>query len=229
MKQRKINLNTIISLVLAVLAVVSFLGFTNSYFTASASRNGKMNFGTLNVRFVYYGNIGDGEGDAYHPLDEGKSTIQLFPATVVAIQRNVPFNFSVIKEGSPIDLLAINNMSGSCDAYVRFWIDAYVDGDQTNYGEYFTLNYESDAVVKTNAGTKQLRSVYCIKEAISSTENSYVSIGSQMTLSADAPDTLMGETIKIYISLDAVQVANGAFSSDSGFNDDKGYYSGWRA
>ena len=225
MKQKKINLNLIISLVLAMLAVVSLVGYTHSYFTASAKREGTMEFATMCVRFAYYHN------DDYFPVDEDeydvKAKISLYPAGIAAIQRGVPFGVSPTSAGSPVENLAIHNMKDSCSAYVRFWINAYVikDGEQeeTNYGQYFTLN-TTDDVALTNAGAKRTQAVYCLKEALG--ENKYKYIGATLTMSTSAPDSLMGETLRIDICMDSVQSANGAHLSV--YKDDtKGYYSGW--
>ncbi len=231
MKQRKISLNTLISLALVVLAVVSFLGFTSSYFTASATRKGNMAFANMNLRFACYYN--DGGGDAYHPLENGKGQIKLFPAETSAIQRGVEFKLSSKSGGEAIKYLSIHNMDGSCAAYVRFWIDAYVENDETktNYGKYFTLNHRED-VTTTNAGAGRddSKTVYCFKEALEKTGGpGYYRIGETITMSTSKEvDHLMGESITIYIRMEAVQANKEACLSVFGKADDtKGYYSGW--
>lgn len=225
MKQKKITLNMIISLVLAMLAIVSFIGYTNSYFTASAKREGKMEFAIMSVRFAYY------YGSGYLPKDdEGdnvKEQISLYPANTAAIQRGVAFGVSPDPQGTAVQNLAIHNMAGSCNAYVRFWINAYIikdnQQDSTNYGQYFTLNKTSD-VDFTNAGTGRKQSVYCLKRALR--EDEYVYIGATLTMSTTAPDSLMGETLRIDICMDSIQADNGAHLIEYK-NDAKGYYSGW--
>ena len=231
MKQLKINLNMIISLVLAILAVVSVIGYTNSYFTASAQRDGTLNFATMNVRFAYY--YKDGDTTKYYPQNQqekpAKTQINLFPAGKAAIQRGVAFNVSPTKEGKAVENLAIHNMDTSCNAFVRFWIDAYVikDGEQLdrNYGEFFTLNTTSD-VKLTDSGSARTQSVYCLKEALTVGEYRY--IGATLTMSTSAPDNLMGETLRIDICMDSVQADNDVYVSVYN-NDDKGYYSGWES
>jgi len=229
MKQKKINLNMIISLVLALLAVVSLLGYTSSYFTASAKREGTLGFATMKVRFAYYYN--DGEGTAYYPQDNQgkqiKDKISLYPANTAAIQRGVAFGVSPDPVGSAVQDLTIHNMNGSCSAYVRFWINAYViQGDkqlETNYGQYFTLNSSSSDVVTTDEGKAKTETVYCLKKALAA--STHISIGSTITMSTSAPDSLMGETLRIDICMDAIQSANVVKSV---YDDDpKGYYSGW--
>lgn len=221
MKQKKINLNMIISLVLAMLALVSLVGYTHSYFTASAKREGTMGFATMSVRFAYYYN------GSYYPQYNEKNQISLYPAGTSAIQRGVAFGLSPDPAGSPIDGLAIHNMQNSCSAFVRFWVNAYVikDGEleETNYGQYFTLNITGD-VTFTDAGTKRTESVYCLKTALDATKYRY--IGATVTMSTSAPDDLMGETLRIDICMDSVQSANKAHLSV--FKEDaKGFYSGW--
>ena len=227
MKQKKINLNMIVSLVLAILAVVSLVGYTHSYFTASAKREGTMGFATMSVRFAYYYVDEDNNG-SYYPLYEEKNQISLYPAGTSAIQRGVPFGLSPNPAGSPITNLAIHNMKNSCSAFVRFWINAYVikngEQEETNYGQYFTLNIVEADVATTDAGTNKTESVYCLKTALDATIYRY--IGATVTMSTSAPDELMGETLRIDICMDSVQSANKAHLAV--FKEDaKGYYSGW--
>ena len=231
MKQKTKSSNILTTFILLILAVLCVTNVTYSYFTAQSKVEDSINFGDLNVRFVYQ------ETSTSSPQSAEPSSIDLFSAEG-AIQQNVPFELSLEKEGSPIYKLGINNQSGSCDAYVRFWIDAFVvdegSTDTTNYGKYFFIDDEDllkEGVITRGQSSVQNSSCYFFTKVLRHSSNRW--IGTKLILQ-DVSETdivpvdLLGHEIQITISLQAVQAANGAYLSVFGADDDtKGYYTGW--
>jgi len=234
MKQKTKSSSIIITLILLMLAVLCVTNVTYSYFTAQAKVEDETAFGDLNVRFVYQSTYGGSS------IESPTGTIELFSSTG-AIQQNVPFQFSLTQEGDPIYNLGIHNQSGSCDAYVRFWIDAFIveDGeikDNTNYGKYFFIADEQlleEGVITRSGSSVQDSSCYFFPKVLEPSISSPRSIGTTLELrDVSATDTvpvaMLGVEMQITISFQAVQAANRAFESVFGAEGDtKGYYTGW--
>ncbi len=227
----------LLTVTLIVLAFCCSFGVTNSYFTASSSRSGNLTFHNLEVKFKAV----DSQGAT---LSEA-SPIILYPMTA-AIIRGEAFNLSLTENNqTAIGNLAVANTEESIEAYVRFWIDAYIVDStkpegvdtKTNYGEYFLLNYNADSVSKGEAKnpTVATESSWCyyVKGILvpKGSEDGYssINIGNTLTLSETVTDEifseLVGHQLRISITLQAVQSANGAVRSE--FNDVKGYYTRW--
>ncbi len=228
MKQSTKQFNVVLSLILVVLAIVSAVSITWSYFTSTNSKVGTMEFSDLQVQFVYYETEGGGFQTA-----TGGTTIPLYVAKGEVIARDDPFNLASSHNGNAIHSLAIHNSGASCSAFVRFWIDAYVldqndlPKTENNYGKYFQFNYNSDVALANSGANRTNENVtYCHILAISGSDTNARRIGASITLSEEAPIELLGEKIKFYMSLEAVQSANGAVTQV--FNDSKGYYHSWK-
>ncbi len=239
MKQKKKYLNAFTTLVLLVLALLCFTNVTYSYFTATENKEGNVQFGNLNVRFVYIETSGGSIKYA------NSDSIKLFSATG-PIQREEEFTLSLTNGGAVINNLGIQNQAG-CACYVRFWIDAYivkngVVNTDENYGKYFFLNDSVLAADGRPVLTREDSSVagswcyYFPHELTSST--AYRGIGNKLTLKdvpangsipkAEVPVELLGQELQLTISFEAVQVANNAYLSVFGDQGDtKGYYTGW--
>ena len=219
MKQKQKHLNVLVSLVLLVFAVVCLVNITYSYFTTTSNIQGNFTFGDLDVTFIY--NAG---GDT---TDEGGNTIQLYSAAG-AIEIGTPFKLSATNGGTPITLLGMRNKTSETPCFIRFWIDAYIkDGNyldkSVNYGQYFKLTADEDVFTSTNSSAGN-SSCYYILDAVDSAP---VYISNELTL-VDADDNILanilGETIQISLTFEAVQCANKAYLS--AFDDEKGYYNG---
>ena len=229
MKQRTISYKLLLTLVLLIIAVLCVTNVTYSYFTSTSNTNGQVSFSDLNVRFVYR----EKEDSSLMPSDS--STIQLYSASG-PIQREVPFQFALTSGGTAIEYLRIQNMLGSCECYVRFWIDAYVVKNgvvntSVNYGKYFFLANETH-YTRTNSSVENSW-CYFFTESMTASATSSRTLGNTLVLkdisaTDTVPVTLLGETLKISISLEAVQKANQAYLSVFGDADDtRGYLTSW--
>lgn len=236
MKTKKSKI--LITLVLLVLAVVCAVNVTYSYFTSTAIADGDIVFGDLNVRFAYRA------GDNILPTD--KTTISLYPVSGT-IEREVPFQLSLTEGGSAMENLIIQKYANTCACYVRFWVDAYVmdevkNGDETtyvvnktvNYGRYFFLTANESYYTKSG-GSVSDSWCYFIVPKFPDNSSVSISLGNTLvlkdvsTLEEDkVPVTLLGEKLKITLTLEAVQSANKAYKSVFGDSGDiYGYYSSW--
>lgn len=241
MKQKIKISNILISIVLLLAAFVCLTNATYSYFSATDNKSGNVKFDTLNVAFGY---IEPNGSSIVTP--SGTTQINLFSASG-PIQREVEFDLSLSNGGAVIDDLGIQNLEG-CSAYVRFWIDAYIVKNNVvqtneNYGKYFFL----DDSITTGSGdpafTREDSSVqgswcYYLTNKLSSGSSGWSSIGTKMILKdvpangsipkAEVPVELLGQQLKITITLQAVQADNDAYLSVFGkTGDTKGYYTGW--
>lgn len=226
------NAKIITSLVLLVLAFLCSFSITSAYFTATASETGTLNFPNLDVRFITFDNNDDIPEDQ---LETATTQILLYPVGD-SIPRGESFEFSLAENSDvPIKNLAIRNMSNSCEAYVRFWIDAYiVTGNVaggTNYGQYFTLAPNANISRGGGAGLNASEKDWCyyvIYSMLTTSGYNTINLGNTLTISEDIPDAVLGSQLKITLTVEAVQAANNAFSSEFGDAEDvKGYYSQW--
>jgi hypothetical protein len=205
---------------------------TTSYFTASSNKSGALNFPLLDVRFTTITNSTTPDNQ----MQASPSKITLFPYGG-NISRGQTFELSLsdAADATKIDNIEIKNMEGSCEVYVRFWIDAYTysNGVQgtTNYGEYFLIEETSDIVRGT--GSEDIEETategsWCYFVVPSILSGGAQIIGNKITISADLPDDVLGQQLKITMTLEAVQALNGAFVEEFGDAEDKkGYYSEW--
>lgn len=228
MKQAKKHFNLFVSIALLLLAVVYLTNITYSYFTTSHNAGGSIVFSDLDVQFYYKET--SLEDDA---ITKEENTIELYSATS-AISIGSPFQVALTAGGTAIYHIGFQATQNSCDAYVRFWIDAYiVKQDKTldktvNYGKYFLLP-QSELYTNTNSSVST-SSCYFGVQAI--TQRVGLVIGNTLTLTDlegdPVPVEILGETIQITISFEAVQKANQAYLSAFGDVDDtKGYLKSW--
>ena len=237
---KKIKSQMFISITLVLLAFVCALNVTYSYFTASASIDGNVNFGDLNIRFAYMVNSST--------LPSDKTTISLYPESGT-IEREKPFKLSLTEGGTAIDSLLIQKMANSCACYVRFWVDAYVvtetqtdDGGKTtyivdktkNYGKYFFLK-TNESVYTKSGGSVSGSWCYFVPEAFLNLSAYSIDLGNTLELrdisaaeSDKVPVDILGEKLKITLTVEAVQKTNKAYLSVFGKPEDtKGYYTYW--
>lgn len=222
------SLKIVMSLILLVIALLCSFNVSLAYFTANAEKNETIKFGDLNVRFSYRAIQGGGvqniEGDV----------LELYSASGT-IERGVPFQLSVTNGGDPIGAIVIQNTSNSCDCFVRFWIDAYIVDqygeiiETTNYGKFFEVTDLISLVEKGNStnNSAQTDSCYYYKRSLTTGEsvNIITKLTLKDTLSESVPAQLLGEKVRLFVSFDTVQTANGAYLLE--FNDEKGYLNSW--
>lgn len=250
MKTKTKFLKTFISLVLLVFAVFSVVNVSYSFFTSANSTQGSISMGDMVVSFRV-------KPVGYNASElEKDSTITLISSNLF-IERGVPFKLKLIDGSSQYDIegLSIIKKSGSCDAYVRFWVEAYrMVGNNpdlsVDYGKYFFFT-RPPTVGKVNNFSRATTEPYCyyIEQALYDDEQdpstNILSLGNEMTLKDitkpdpsdpnkeivvnPVPIDLLGERIQIRVSFEAVQKANGAFKSVFAVTqtDQKGYYSKW--
>lgn len=229
MKQVKNHSKLIVSLILAFIAVVCVCNVAYSYFTTSTNAGSSVALGTLNARFVYK-TASNGS-----LLSKDSTTLELYSASGT-IERGVAFDLSLTNGGAAIDSLGIQNRAGSCEAYVRFWIDAYVVTnnvvDKTvNYGKYFKLE-TSDYYTNQNSSVAGSSCYFGIR-TLYPDDSSALEIGNSLILedfsaTDKVPVELLGEKLQISITFEAVQKANRAFVHAFGeLGDTKGYYTSW--
>lgn len=227
MKHKNQSLNIVTTILLLVLAFLSVVNITYSYFTATNKVEGNMAFGNLDARFYYTTSTGTF-------VKDGVTTIDLFSATGT-IARGQEFELSVTKGGDPIETLGIEVDSGSIETYVRFWIDAYLVKDDgtldktTNYGKFFLFDSNNRTITNTG-GTVSTSTCYFGIDYID--EDYPLEIGNTLTFSdledETIPVELLGEEFQLTISFEAVQRANNGFKHAFGAPDDmKGYYADW--
>lgn len=236
---KTIKSRVLTTLILLILAVICVINTTYSYFTSTASTNGNIVFSDLNVRFAYQ--IGQ------ETLPTDKTTITLYPSTGT-IQREIPFQLATTEGGSAIDKLIIHKYGATCACYVRFWIDAYVlketiVGNETiyeidesvNYGKYFFLATNENVYTKTG-GSVSGSWCYFVKSILRDNSSVSLDLGNTLVLKDistnevdKVPVSLLGERLKITLTLESVQATNKAYLSVFGAQGDPhGYYSSWR-
>lgn len=225
MKKAKFNSKMLMSLILLAFAFFGVFNVTYSYFTSMAFGNGSLDFPDINVRFFYR------ETERSDIVTLTTLTTPLYP-TASTIARGETFGISLSNTtGTPLNTIGIRNMEGSCEVYIRFWLDVYIvdaNGNPTsqiNYGKYFLFTEESSYI--TNEGGSVANS-WCYFAVESLLAGWNVGLGNSLMLSEEAPAELLGKSIKINLSFEAVQQANEAYRSVFGQSEDtKGYYTRW--
>ena len=227
MKKAKFNSKMLISLVLLAFAFFGVFNVTYSYFTSTAYNNGSLDFPDINVRFYYR------ETDSLDIVTLTALTTPLYPTTTT-IARGETFGISLNSTtATPLNTIGIRNMNGSCEVYIRFWLDVYIvdtNGNptsQTNYGKYFLFTEAMESSYITNEDCSVANS-WCYFAVESQLAGWNVRLGNSLMLSEDAPAELLGKSIRINLSFEAVQQANEAYLSVFGKSGDtKGYYTRW--
>ena len=229
MKQEIKRSQIFITLVLLVFAILCVTNVTYSYFTATESLNDDVGFGDLNVQFVYLL-----KGQPYQESTQNSKKIELYSVSG-PIQQNVEFDLGVkvTENGTTtikaVDSIAFKNLTGSCDCYVRFWINAYVVTDSVvdesvDYGKYFFWgDPDYPSFVRTTSSDLCYYYFVGVVKAGNSTYPIENTLKLQNISDQDkVPAEILGEQLKIVLNLQAVQVANGAYVDV--FNDDAGCY-----
>ncbi len=125
-----------------------------------------------------------------------------------------------------IESLQFRSSANSTSAYIRFRVNAYIlnsSGEiinNTNYGQYFRLNYGSAYVTyNTITNNSETNTIYYVTRALPS--NTTYTFANSMTLLTNAPAEILNTDVKITITFEAVQASNEAYKSV--FNDGWGY------
>ena len=225
------SVKVVMSLVLLVLAFLCSFNATTSYFTASSNKTGALNFPLLDVRFTTL----IGASTPENQMQSSPSNITLYPVGG-SIPRGQAFELSLsdAADATAISNIEIKNMTGSCEVYVRFWIDAYtysngVKGTR-NYGEYFIIE-ETSEIVRGGISSKNQEASekdWCYFVVPSILSGRAQIIGNQLKVADGLPDEVLGQQLKITMTLEAVQATNNAFLEVFGATTDKkGYCSEW--
>lgn len=227
MKKAKNNARLLTTLILLVLAFFGVVNVTYSYFTATAYKSGRLEFPDMSVKFYYrtQNNLNVVTLDAM--------STPLYPVTS-SIARGETFEISLdsstTQSRQPLDSIGIKTMDNSCVVYIRFWLDVFIVDEsgvptsQENYGKYF-LFAENNFTTNEDSSVSNSWCYFVIDPQFEGYE---CDIGNSLKLSEDAPAEMLGKSIKINLSFEAVQQANEAFKDVFGkTGDTKGYYTGW--
>jgi len=241
-------------LVIITLLFLFAFNVTYSYFTATANANGSINFGKLDLKFIY---------QSSGRTETIESKIQIYPNSNLA--RDSVCGITSTAAGASITNIGVRSVVGSCDAYIRvkfevyickqisgtvYYVDSkgnyvgddgkYVDesgnsitvpegnqGQVIDYAQYFLLGSVSDEVFTESTFVKSIKNdtvTYFYSSALSGGADIFMGV-SALKMVADSPDELLGTTVCMYLSFDGVQKANEAFKYV--YDDDRGYYNGW--
>jgi len=242
-------------LVIITLLFLFAFNVTYSYFTATANANGSINFGKLDLKFIY---------QAGSITETVENKIQIYPNSNLARDSVCGFTTAAVS-GSSITNIGVTSLPGSCEAYIRvkfevyickqisgtvYYVDSkgnyvgdngnYVDesgntitvaeadqGQVIDYAQYFLLGSVKNDVFSETSFVKSIKN-----NTVTYFYTSALSSGSDIFMGvsalkmvADSPDELLGTTVCMYLSFDGVQKANEAFKYV--YDDDRGYYNGW--
>lgn len=238
MKAKTEKIKLITMFVLLLIAIISVTNVTYSFFSSTASSGGEMAFGTMNFK-LYYNNTNN-------TLANNKLTV--VPDGPISRGKS----FSVYLEQDESTLVSVQEIgfinSGTVNCYVRFWIDAFIEGDEsgTNYGKYFYIEAYSNDFVRKRVDADSSPACYYAVSQFGENEGNYFYINKDgydkqyfkmqdipasdldsayKTVTDALPLDILGEELKITISFEAVQAANEAWKSV--FNDELGYYDDW--
>ena len=234
MKQQFKKSYIFITIVLLILAIMCVTNVTYSYFTATKSKDESINFGDLNVQFVY-----SRSGFELEETTTSSGKIELYSASGPIVFGEL-FDLGVaVKQGESttiqtIDSIAVKNLDNSSDCYVRFWITAYivesgVVNTSKDYGKYFFWEESVNPLLQSFVrSTSEDSCYYYFKESLVANSQNSIIIENSLKLqdvSEDdkAPVEILGEQLKITLNLQAVQKANGAYVTVFG-DDDSGCY-----
>lgn len=228
MKERFTS-SKILTLVIVLMTVfLCLINVTYSYFSAKDNVAGNVNLSQILLEGVYWETE---YGDTV--LGLGGTEVPMFPATN-KINRGSHFKLkkNVDDESS---MGAIGYRVTGTTVFVRFWIDAYivdengVENKTTNYGEYFLAgDVDGDEFVEVYGDyTKSNDSnTYFVNESVEGDSGDNYAF-SALKLVDNAPDDMLGEKLRIYVTFDACQSSNKAFKSV--FDDEHGYLESWES
>ena len=241
MKKVSKETKIITALLLLVLSVLSIFNVTYSYFSATANSKGELKFAKLDVRFAYR------TSDSLNYSIVGDATpnpMVLVPAVTTSLQRGDEFEYSITTNDGVLlpaehgGIYIIHNPNieeENIDCYVRFWIDAFEikQGEELgteNYGRYFLFPVSS-YYTNENSSSENSWCYYSIPTLSNKSAGpgyvDNVNLGKKLQIDPEAPAEILQKTFKLTLNFEAIQVQNNAFLSESGFNDEKGYYLGW--
>ena len=241
MKNVSKQVKIVTTLVLLVLTFLAAFNVTYSYFTAVAKITGDLDFANLGVRFAYSLNKNTTYVMEDNLLVVPVTTAGKFYSRGDSITMGIETSPSVVSEIDDIQIRHDPNITNQTDCYVRFWIDAYEVVSEnvygtTNYGKYFLFDSNMAGGYFTKEGGSKGNDSWCYfsiypltagTDTADGTMVNQISLGNTIIIDADAPLEMLQKTLKITISFEAIQVANGAAFTESGFNDERGYLLSW--
>ena len=213
------ELNIVTVVVVLTLAFLCIFNISYSYFTASDVINGSgYKFGEIGVQFNFTTDTTDSI------TVNSTNSVLLEPTGTVT--RGGTFNLQYNDEA--VEGVGFSLLENSSDVFIRYWVDAYIEGDSTNYGYCFILMYGGSDIYyeekDLNAG--YTNNIYYVQDVLSSeVSDGIVYEFDQIQLISDCPAELIGSDVVITLSFEAVQAANEAYKVE--FDDDKGYNADW--
>lgn len=230
MKIRSKNLN-ILAIVLALgLLCLSVFHITFSYFTVMKSVTGTSNFATMTFNCGYMTSDGketwvSDDAILLYPVKSDGNSVVLDNSQLI---RGQSFRLGGLNYSDEIDFADIqtDTLDSTCNVYVRFWIDAFVVengvvNESENYGEYFIVGLDYWEF-EENTFLTRIGDTYFYEEEVSPSVMVYFNA---LKLSESAPTEMLNETLRLFVTFEAVQATNQAYKSV--FNDDRGYLSSW--
>lgn len=220
LKHTKITIVLIVLMMLFLCAI----NITYSYFSATGKVTGSGNLHSLTLTCHY--TVNDGE-----PTSVGATQMQIYPASGV-LTRGTAFKLKQNATDTASNIDSIGYTLTGTQAFVRFWIDAYIvkDGEvdeSVNYGEYFLVGRLSSSsftemqVFSSSLYAKENNTYF----VVSARNAGSYDIFDSLKFDESAPNEILGETIRIFVTFEAVQTANQAFKQV--FDDERGYLSDW--
>jgi len=234
-----------IYLVLTVLVLLFLLGVnvTFSYFSAvkEIKTNDSLKMGSLDLGWAIQ--IGDQTTRLTTKTEPVYNVIPVLPAgDTDGLSRGDSFTFKYEIGGNQYsnNVLGLSSASGSADAYVRVWVEAYVyvDGEidtTTNYGRYFELDlvevadddqrkvYIEEKERTENSIVVETNKIYYLNKEIQA--NAFRAFITGMTISSSTPLEILEKPLAITINFGGVQAQNKAH--EALFGDWMGYGSNW--
>lgn len=220
LKHTKITIMLIVLMLLFLCAI----NITYSYFSATGKVTGSGNLHSLTLTCHYWDNNGN-------QIDTSSGQLQIYPVSGV-LTRGTAFKLKQNASDTESNITNIGYTLTGTQAFVRFWIDAYIvkDGEvdeSVNYGEYFLAGRLSSSsftemqVFNSSLYAKENNTYF----VVSARNAASYDIFDSLKFDESAPNEILGETIRIFVTFEAVQTANQAFKQV--FDDERGYISDW--
>jgi len=229
MKQKSASSKIYAIFIALALLVLLAVNVTFSYFSAQKTVTGSASMGRIQIQWI--------NGSWYSGLTNEIQVSAVDKTSGVALEnlsRGMEFNLqAATASGGTVNLTNLGLTGTPFKTYARFWVEAYIAGDTTNYGQYFELVIDSSKVTKQtmqrmeDSEAVETNVIYYVNNAISATQQQ-LSLISGMKLLEDAPMLLLNSTITVTIHLDGVQAYNQAHTKVWNTTTDwKGYLSSW--
>ena len=218
MKQKYAS-SKIYAIVIALALFVLFsLNITYSYFSAQQMVSGSSSMGSIAIGWVS-GSYGVGNDITVNPVDSNGNVLE-------SLSRGQIF-YGKASNGTVLTNMYISG--NEYDTYARFWVDAYIAGNTTNYGRYFELQRVDESKVakelKTNSTTGETNYIYFVNSAFNAVDKQTGALINGLKIVADAPMEILSNSITVTIHLEGVQATHNAHQAV--FNDWKGYLTSW--